>query len=120
MVINWEILRSHYLQANREAQVNSLALNLARIYLLAHSETDGLMAQHLVRESQFFIEWIVPEINLETDIEFATELVDLQRVLSYWKLSWFTLWANEYDRRKIATLAQEWCDRLQNRCLIEM
>lgn len=70
------------------------------------------MAQHLVRESQVFIEWAVPGINLETDMGFATDLVDLQRLLSRWKLGWSELWAND-KRQEMATLAQQWCDRIQ-------
>ena len=67
------------------------------------------MAQHLVGESQFFIEWAVLGINLETDIAFASDLVDLQRLLSRWKLGWAELWANEVKRQEMATLAQQWC-----------
>lgn len=66
------------------------------------------------------IEWIVPDINLESDITFATELVDLQRVLSRWKLGWSSLWVNEHDRQEIATVAQQWCDRLQVSHVLEL
>jgi hypothetical protein len=52
----------------------------------------------------------VPGINLETDIAFASDLVDLQRLLSRWKLSWSELWANHQE---MAVLAQQWCDRIQ-------
>jgi hypothetical protein len=113
MAINWEILKTQYLQANRATQLDSLALNLTRIQLLAKSGTDESVAQHLVRESQFFIEWAVPSIDLETDVTFATELVDLQRLLSRWKLSWSELWGSESKRQEIARLAQQWCDRLR-------
>ena len=116
MAINWDILKTHYLQANRATQLDSLALNLTRIQVLTHSGTDESVAQHLVRESQFFIEWTAPSINLETDLNFATDLLDLQRLLSCWKLSWSDLWANENDRQKIAILAQQWCDRLHSQC----
>jgi len=116
MAINWDILRSHYLKANRATQLDSLALNLMRIQLLAWSGTDESVAQHLVRESQFFIEWMVPGIDLETDITFASELVDLQRLLSRWKLSWSDLWLNEKERQEIAMLAQQWCNYIHNRC----
>lgn len=113
MAINWDILKTQYLQANRATQLDSLALNLTRIQLLAKSGTDESVAQHLVKESQFFIEWAVPSIDLETDVTFATELVDLQRSLSRWKWSWSELWASESKRQEIAALAQEWCDRLR-------
>ncbi|MEO1125532.1 MAG: hypothetical protein AAFW84_22705 [Cyanobacteria bacterium J06635_15] len=116
MAINWDILKSQYLQANRIAQLDSLALNLTRIQLLARSGTDGSVAQHLIRESQFFIEWTVPSIDLEDDLAFATQLVDLQRLLSKWKLNWADLWGNENNRQEMAMLAQQWCDHLQGRC----
>jgi hypothetical protein len=74
------------------------------------------LAQHLVRESQYFIEWAVPTIDLETDMAFATDLVDLQRLLSRWKLSWSELWTNESKRQEIATLAQQWRDRIYGQC----
>lgn len=113
MAINWDILKAQYIQADRAAQLNSLALNLARIQLLAHSGTHELVAQHLVRESQFFIEWTVLGIDLETNLLFAAELVDLQRLLGRWKLSWAELWASESKRQEIATLAQQWGDRIR-------
>ncbi|NEP11240.1 MAG: hypothetical protein F6K14_13715 [Symploca sp. SIO2C1] len=116
MAMNWDVLKSHYLQANPVTQLDSLALNLMRIQLLAQSGTDKSVAQHLVRESQFFIEWMVPNLDLETDITFATELVDLQRLLSRWKLSWSDLWTNEKERQEVAMLAQQWCDFINGQC----
>jgi len=116
MAINWDILKAQYLQANWATQLDSLALNLTRIQLLARSGTDELVAQHLVRESQFFIEWAVPSIDLDSDVAFATELVDLQRLLSRWKLSWSELWESESQRQEIAMQSQQWCDRIHRRC----
>ena len=113
MATNWDMLRAHYLQANRATQLESLALNLMRIQLLACSGTEETVAQYLVRESQFFIEWVVPTIDLEADMAFATDLVDLQRLLSRWKLNWSERWTNESHRQEIATLTQQWCDRLR-------
>ncbi|MDB9524354.1 hypothetical protein PN498_00015 [Oscillatoria sp. CS-180] len=40
-------------------------------------------------------------------------MVDLQRSLSRWKLSWSETWASESKRQEIAALAQQWCDRLR-------
>lgn len=116
MAINWDILKARYLQADRVTQLDSLVLNLTRIQVLVGSGTDELVAQHLIRESQFFIEWTVPDVNLETHLDFATELLDLQRLLSRWKLSWSDLWANENERQEIAALAKQWCDRIQRQC----
>jgi hypothetical protein len=116
MAVNWDILKSHYLNVNRATQLDSLALNLTRIQTLAQNGTDEQIAHHLVRESQYFIEWTVPTINLETDLSLATELVALQRLLSQWKLSWSTLWMNESDRQTVASLSQHWCEYLHHQC----
>jgi hypothetical protein len=116
MAINWDILKTQYLQANRATQLDSLALNLTRIQLLARSGTDESVAQHLVRESQFFIEWAVSTIDLEADMAFVTDLVDLQRLLSRWKLNWSELWTSESQRQEIATLAYQWQERIHGQC----
>ncbi len=113
MAMNWDGLKTRYLQSDRTSQLESITLNLARIQTLASHVEEGSVARHLVRESQFFIEWTVPTIDLAVEIEIATELVDLQRQLSAWKLDWETLWANEADRLVLAQTAQQWCDRLQ-------
>jgi hypothetical protein len=113
VAINWDSLKQRYLQSDRATQLESITLNLARIQTLTHSPDEGRVAQHLVRESQFFIEWTVPTINLENDLKIATELVDLQRQLSEWKLDWEMLWASSEHRSSLAIQAQQWCDRLR-------
>ncbi len=113
MAINWDSLKHRYLQSDRSSQLESITLNLTRIQTLANSADDGQVARHLVRESQFFIEWTVPTIDLENDLKIATELVDLQRQLSEWKLDWDILWASSDDRSSLAIQAEQWCDRLQ-------
>lgn len=113
MAINWEILKTRYLQTSRASQMDSLSLNLIRLQSLAASGVEGSVAHHLVRESQYFIEWTVSGINLETDIALATELLDLQRQLSQWKLSWSELWESEPARQKVSATAQTWSEQLQ-------
>ncbi len=107
MAVNWEMLKAHYLQSARAAQLDSLALNLTRIQTLLDSG-DQQLAYHLVRESQFFIEWTVPTIDLDIDFAIATELVDLQRQLSAWKLDWSALWKNSTNRQTAMAQIQSW------------
>ena len=113
MAMNWDILKARYLQTSRLSQLDSLSLNLIRLQALAMGGSDESMAHHLVRESQFFIEWSVSGINLETDMTLATELLSLQRELSRWKLSWPELWRSELERQQLADTAQHWCEHLQ-------
>ncbi len=113
MAMNWEILKARYLQVSPIAQMDSLSLNLIRLQALAESGAEDLVAQHLVRESQFFIEWTVPLLDLETDMTLATELLPLQRLLGRWKLSWTELWSSPLERQQMAESAQHWCEHLQ-------
>ncbi len=116
--MNWEILKTRYLQVSPTVQMDSLSLNLIRLQALAESGAEGSVAQHLVRESQFFIEWTViewtvPILNLETDMTLAMELLSLQRLLSRWKLSWPELWSSPLERQQMAESTRYWCEQLQ-------
>ena len=115
MTVNWDILKDRYLQASLSVQMDSLSLNLVRLQTLAVSGAEEAVAHHLVRESQFFIEWFVSGINLEADILLATELLSLQRQLSQWKISWSELWSSESERQQISEIMQGWYERLQGR-----
>ena len=54
MAMNWDVLKARYLRESQAAQIDSFAWNFLRLKVLADSGTDELVAQHLVRESQFF------------------------------------------------------------------
>jgi hypothetical protein len=113
MAVNLDSLKTQYLQHDVSTQLGRLVENLAQIKALAQAGTEEQRAQDLIRESQFFVEWIVPNLNLDTSLELATELVELQRQLSRWKLHWSVLWSSPDDRLQVAVHVQEWSDRLQ-------
>lgn len=113
MAVNLDSLKTQYLQHDIPTQLDRLVEHLAQIRALAQAGVEEQLAQDLIRESQFFIEWAVPSLNLDTNLELATELVELQRQLSQWKLHWSTLWFSPSDRVQIAKQAQEYSDRLQ-------
>ena len=112
MAINWEMLKTRYLRSEPMAQLESLVLNLTRIQTLVENQDGEEVAKHLVRESQFFIEWTVSSLDLEQNMILATDLADLQRQLSVWKLDWSECWENLQQRQQIAQLSKQWCDRL--------
>jgi len=72
------------------------------------SQAFEAIAHHHLRESQHFIEWIVPTLDLETHTELATQLIDLQRQLSRWKLDLRSHWATEQTRQQLAQTAFDW------------
>lgn len=113
MAMNWEKLKARYEAVSPVAQIDSIGMNLVRLQTLAESGIEESVAQHLVRESQFFIEWSVPGLSLETNMALVQELLSLQRLLSRWKLNWSSLWANPVERQKMADTAQHWYEHLQ-------
>jgi hypothetical protein len=112
MAVSLDILKTQYLQQDISTQLDRLAENLTQIKALAQAGTEEQLVQDLIRESQFFVEWVVPNLNLDMNLNLATELVELQRQLSRWKLHWSTLWSSPSDRLQIAHHAQEWSDRV--------
>lgn len=113
MGVDWETLKHRFLEMDQSAQLNSLALNLIRIQGVASSGTGESVFEYLVRESQFFIEWIVTELDLEEDLDRAVELADLQRLLSRWKLGdW---WGDVEKRQEMTRLAGDWGGRIVGR-----
>jgi hypothetical protein len=113
MAVSLETLKTQYLQQDISTQLRELVQKLVQIKALAQASTEEQRVQDLIRESQFFIEWIVPALNLDTELELATELIELQRQLSRWKLNWSALWSNPAERLQIAKDVQEWSDRLK-------
>lgn len=113
MAMNWEKLKARYEAASPTTQLDSIGMNLIRIQTLAESGTEEPVAHHLIRESQFFIEWTVPQLNLETEMTLATDLLSLQRLLSRWKLNWPALWSNPSERQQMAAAVQQWYEHLQ-------
>jgi hypothetical protein len=114
VAVNLDILRDAYLQHDLSVQLSQLGANLNQIKTLTQTGVEEQIALDLIREGQFFIEWVVPNLNLETNLDLSTELVELQRQLSRWKLHWSALWSSPQERSQIAQCAQEWSDRLLN------
>ena len=108
MVVNWNQLKSRYLQDDISTQLGGIASNLSRAKSLLLTGTNEQVAVQLIRESQFLIEWTAPDASEDV----ATQLVELQRLLSYWHYHWSTLWSNPQQRQSIAQQAQEWSNRV--------
>jgi hypothetical protein len=107
MAVDWNQLKSRYLQDNISTRLGGIASNLARARLL-DSGANEQVALQLLRESQFLIEWTAPDASEDV----AVQLVELQRLLSYWHYHWSLLWFDPEQRQSIAHQAQEWFNRL--------
>ena len=113
MAVGREVVKAQYLQTSRASQIDSIGVNLFRLQSLTANGIEKTVAYDLVRESQFFLEWFIPNINLETSIDFATELLSLQRQLSQCKLDWVELWKSDSQRQKVSSIAKDWGKQLR-------
>ncbi|BAU09755.1 unknown protein [Leptolyngbya sp. NIES-3755] len=113
-VVDWEALRQRYQEADISTRLGALASNLSRIHSLTLRREQSEVVVHLIRESQFLIEWTAP--NLE--IEFAAELVELQRLLGSWYYHWNMVWTTSVHRDQIVEQTQHWAEKVLERSFI--
>ncbi len=97
-----------YVRSSRANQLEILANHLKQIAAICSDDNDLNLVVEIIRESQYFIEWIVPTLPIDD----ATELVDLGRVLAGWKFRWSEISANSDSVLNVHNLAQSWHDRL--------
>jgi hypothetical protein len=103
-VVDWEQLKTRYQQADVPTQLGALASNLSRIYSLSLRGEQADVVVHLIRESQFLIEWTAPSL----DIDLASELVELQRLLGSWYYHWDEVWTILEQRNQVIERSQNW------------
>jgi hypothetical protein len=65
----------------------------------------------LIRESRYYIEWIVPHL-IDVDIDQAAELVDLGRVLTRWLFDWEKIWTDTDSRNEVARITGSLLERI--------
>lgn len=105
-VVDWEQLKSRYQQTDLPTRLGALASNLSRIHSLSVRGEQSAVIAHLIRESQFLIEWTAPSL----EIEVAAELVELQRLLGNWYYHWDEIWVTPERRDQVVNQAQSWSD----------
>ncbi len=109
--------RLNYLAAHFN-QIQSLAMPGATIDPDIASRPVGSIAfdsseqiVSLMRESRYYIEWIVPHL-IDIDIDQAAELVDLGRVLTRWLFDWEKIWTDTDSRSEVAQIAGSLSERI--------
>jgi hypothetical protein len=101
-------LRERYLRDPLAVQLGGLAANLARVRSFSDNPAHREVVAHLLEESVWFIEWAAPDAP--ADMQMA--LVDCQRALSRWRLSWAEIWADPKRRGEVAERAGAWSQQL--------
>jgi hypothetical protein len=93
-------------------RLNYLAAHLDQIQslILTGQNSDEIVS--LMRESRYYIEWIVTQF-VDIDVDSSAELVDLGRVLTRWLFNWEKIWVDTDERSKIAQIAGSLSERAQ-------
>ncbi|MDF5718872.1 MAG: hypothetical protein PUP93_34655 [Rhizonema sp. NSF051] len=100
--------RVQFVQNNIPTRLKNLAAHLTEINLLSRETEQPFVAIRLIRESQYFIEWTAPEMDIDT----AAELVDLMRALSRWKLNWENICSDTIAWTQVTQEAKSWSQRV--------
>jgi hypothetical protein len=103
-----ENIRQRFMRDDPTVRLGGLAANLARVYSFADHPGHGDAVERIVNESRYFIEWTAPYIELDQQVQ----LVDLQRRLCDWQISWQHVWSDPRARHSMAAEAKTWSDRL--------
>jgi hypothetical protein len=93
-------------------RLNHLAAHLNEIQSLALAFDSSSQIVSLIRESLYYIEWIVPHL-VDIDIDQAAELVDLGRILARWQFNWEKISADTIERTSVAQIAGSLSERVQ-------
>ena len=103
-----EAIRRRYLRDSLPVRLGGLAANLARIKSFSDHSDHQDVVENLLEESKFFIEWTVPDVELEVQ----TDLVQLQLQLAQWQYRWKNIWVDPVQRAAVAKQAYEWSKRM--------
>jgi hypothetical protein len=101
-------LRERYMKDGLPVRLGGLAANLARVGSFSDDPEHREVVAGLLEESKLFIEWTVPE----ADLQVQAQLVDLRCQLARWGLHWESVWADPAQRAAVAERARDWSHRL--------
>ena len=103
-------LCERYLRDSLPVRLGGLAANLARVRSFSDNPMHGAVVARLLEESAWFIEWAAPDAPVDTQVI----LVDCQRALARWRLSWADIWQDPGRRAEVAEHAGAWSLQLLN------
>ncbi len=101
---NMEAIRNRYLQDDLKVRLGGIAANLARIASCSSYPADWEAVHSMLEESEFFIEWTVPEAPPDV----KAFLAELQIQLAFWYLIWSKVHTDSQECEKLGQLARLW------------
>lgn len=105
---NRERRRERYLRDPLPIRLGGLAASLARIASSARHETGATAVATMIEECRWYIEWTAAE----AEAEVASELVDIQRLLTLWRGAWPTAQREAKQRTLLSAQAKKWADQV--------
>ncbi|RAM53102.1 MAG: hypothetical protein C6Y22_03190 [Hapalosiphonaceae cyanobacterium JJU2] len=105
---DWTKKQERFLQDDIPNRLGHLAANLARIKSFSDDVTHRDLVANLVKESRYFIEWTVPQM----DIDQAAELVELGRTLTRWLFNWEKIWSDVTALTQVMGEVGSWSQRV--------
>ncbi|MEA5599746.1 hypothetical protein [Nostoc sp. UHCC 0252] len=109
---DFTLKQQSFVQDDIPTRLGYLAVNLSQIKTLWLEGLHQDSIIQLVKESRYFIEWIVPDMVEADDIDQAAELVDLVRVLTRWLFKWDTIWSDATEKLSAAQQTENWLKRV--------
>jgi hypothetical protein len=109
---DFTLKQQSFVQDDIPTRLGYLAVNLSQIKTLWLEGLHQDSIIQLVKESRYFIEWIVPDMVQADDIDQAAELVDLVRVLTRWLFKWDTIWSDATEKLSAAQQTENWLKRV--------
>lgn len=109
---DFSLKQQSFVQDDIPTRLGYLAVNLSQIKTLWLEGLHQDSIIQLVKESRYFIEWIVPDMVVADDIDQAAELVDLVRVLTRWLFKWDTIWSDATEKLYAAQQTKNWLKRV--------
>ena len=107
-MINRASKYERFMQDDIAIRLGGLATTLARVSSSARRPSGAQAVAAMLEESQWYIEWSAPD----TEIEVASELVEIQRNLALWRLVWPEAKQFEMQRILLSVQSKTWADKV--------
>ena len=105
---NQSTIKKRFLRDELPVRLGGLATNLMRIKSFSDNPAHREVVDYLLEESKFFIEWIIPDAELEVQ----SELLKIQIQLALWHLRWDSIWENPKERLNLANISNVWSKKV--------
>lgn len=100
-------LRERFLRDPLPRRLGGLAATLGRISSSARNSSDPMIVAGLLDEAKHLIEWTAADTEPET----ASELVQMQTMISLWQRAWEDASKSPKQRILLSVQAKDWSDK---------